>query len=629
MVLTPMDVATLDGLRLGDTLRAGIYRLFEHTDHINKINVFPVADGDTGTNLSMTLSAVLAALDREPLPHAGRLLLRIADAAIDGARGNSGAIMAQFLLGLGDRAGHLAQLSVDDFAQAVAGGARYARDALTQPREGTLLTVLADFAREAEALAGPGGIRDFRALFDRTIGPVRASLEATRGQLEELRAAGVVDAGAQGFVSMLEGMTRYLATGELGAVAAPVHSGDEAMAVGLAGPADARRYCTECLVSVGDDGTLDLRRLREGLVALGGSIVVSGGKRKARLHIHTDEPERVFDYAAGFGAVSAQKADDMQRQQAAAHHSSTQRVAVVTDSAADIPDDLLEGLGIHVVPMRVHFGNRSWLDKVSLSPDEFYRELVASAEAPKTSQPPPGDFRRMYEFLASHFEAVVSITVTSRASGAHAAATTAAQRVSAEGRPISVIDSLSASLGQGLVAIAAAERARAGGSLAEVEAAARVAVASTRTFALLATVDYAVRGGRVPPIAKTLSDRLGLSIVLATRPDGKVGLGGVLWGRHRLPERFARFAARRAAPSPGPLVETAGAGSRAGARYRVLVGHGNVPEDGRALEQLLLAALPAGSVESSHLTDMGPALGVHGGPGTLIIAIQTLGDPAR
>jgi DegV family protein with EDD domain len=182
-----------------------------------------------------------------------------------------------------------------------------------------------------------------------------------------------------------------------------------------------------------------------------------------------------------------------------------------------------------------------------------------------------------------------------------------------------VIDSLSASLGQGLVAIHAAERARAGGTLAEVEAAARRAVASTRTFALLDTVDYAVRGGRVPPIAKTLSDRLGLSIILATRPDGKVGLGGVLWGRHRLAQRFARFAARRAAPP------RKGADTQDRGRYRLLVGHGNVPDAGRALEQLLRDALPAGSVESSRLTDMGPALGVHGGPGTLIIAIQTLG----
>jgi dihydroxyacetone kinase-like predicted kinase len=105
-------VAELDGLVLADVLRAGIYRLFEKTDHINKINVFPVPDGDTGTNMSMTLSAVLGALDRQPEPHAGSLLVRAADAALDGARGNSGAILAQFLLGLGDGAGHLARVGI-------------------------------------------------------------------------------------------------------------------------------------------------------------------------------------------------------------------------------------------------------------------------------------------------------------------------------------------------------------------------------------------------------------------------------------------------------------------------------------------------------------------------------------
>jgi dihydroxyacetone kinase-like predicted kinase len=148
------DVELLDGVRLSDALRAGIYRLFAQTEHINKINVFPVADGDTGTNLSMTLSAVLATLERTPTAHAGTVLVRVADAAIDGARGNSGAILAQFLLGLGDWAGHLAQLSARDFAAAVKRGAKYAHDALTEPREGTLLTVLRDFAHELERLAG-------------------------------------------------------------------------------------------------------------------------------------------------------------------------------------------------------------------------------------------------------------------------------------------------------------------------------------------------------------------------------------------------------------------------------------------------------------------------------------------
>ena len=102
---------SLDGLRLNRALRAGILRLLSRQEHLNKINVFPVPDGDTGTNLAITMGAVLGVLQRTPDAHAGNTLTRVADAALDGARGNSGAILAQFLLGLGDKLGHLARLT--------------------------------------------------------------------------------------------------------------------------------------------------------------------------------------------------------------------------------------------------------------------------------------------------------------------------------------------------------------------------------------------------------------------------------------------------------------------------------------------------------------------------------------
>ena len=98
---------SLDGLRLNFALQAGILRVLSRQEYLNKINVFPVPDGDTGTNLALTVSAVLGALRKWPDRHAGKTLTRVADAALDGARGNSGAILAQFFLGLGDRVGHL------------------------------------------------------------------------------------------------------------------------------------------------------------------------------------------------------------------------------------------------------------------------------------------------------------------------------------------------------------------------------------------------------------------------------------------------------------------------------------------------------------------------------------------
>jgi hypothetical protein len=306
----------------------------------------------------------------------------------------------------------------------------------------------------------------------------------------------------------------------------------------------------------------------------------------------------------------------MIRQQAASHHARAQRVAIVTDSAADIPEALAEQLDIHVVPVRVHFGGHSYLDKVSLSPEEFYRELATNPEHPKTSQPPPGDFRRMYEFLASHYESVLSIQITSKVSGTYNAAATAAQRVDTPARPVRVVDSGNASLGQALVVIAAAERARAGATLEDCERAAREAVASSKTFGLLTRLDYAVRGGRVPKAVKTFADLLRFCAVLANFPDGRIGVGGIVFGRSRLPQQFARLVVRRItkdAPS--------------GARFRLVVGHGNAPDAAQELLQEIEARLPQGAVESSYITTLGTALGVHGGPGMLVVGAIPRGGP--
>jgi DegV family protein with EDD domain len=598
-------IATLDGPRLADALRAGIYRLLASQEHLNKINVFPVPDGDTGTNMAMTMSAVLSALDRGARTHAGRLLTRVADAAIDGARGNSGAILAQFFLGLGDRLGHLGTLTATDFADGVDGGASYARDAMTEPREGTILTALRDFAVSLRAEARDGTV-DFAQLLERARVRLRASVEATRGQLDELRRAGVVDAGAQGFVELMEGVTDFVATGKLPSPVAALALHDATEQAAETTAQIDQRFCTECTLL---SGGADLRRVREALAPLGSSLVVAGHASKLKIHIHVDRPEAVFDALRTFGEVVGEKADDMRRQQQLAHHVRGRGVAVVTDSAADIPEEEMERLGIHMVPVRVHFGSRSYLDKVGLTQQEFYRQLVTSPEHPKTSQPPPGDFRRAFEFLASHFDAVVSINLTGQVSGTLGAAQTAAARISTHGR-VFVVDSQNASLGQGLIAMYAAECAAAGFGGEEVHAAALAVRAKTLTLALLGRLDYAVRGGRVPRAVKVAADVLHLTPVLMNRRGGKVGTGTVLFGRHRLIHRFARLVRRRLKPQR---------------RYRIAVGHANAEADGRALLEAVVNNLH--NIHSSFLTTTGTALGVHGGPGMLVCAIQEYEPP--
>ncbi|MGI9265008.1 MAG: DegV family protein, partial [Gammaproteobacteria bacterium] len=442
-------IAYLDGLRIARGLKAGVLRVLEDRDYLNKINVFPIPDGDTGTNLAMTLTSVQTALDGHRLRHAGRTLELVADAALDGARGNSGAIMAQFFQGISDACGDHHLLTTPLFAEAVGTGTQYARDALMEPREGTIITVLSAFSAELSKMRSV--THDFGSLLEKGLIRARQALTETTAQLEELRKAGVVDAGARGFVDLLHGVTDYVRGGSIREAgtqmgAATPHDMPSFEYDDVDRSAMEHRYCTECVIT---GHSIEHRKIKEALVDLGSSLVVAGTRQKARVHIHVDEPQVLFDVAAGFGSVSSRKADDMWRQ-SDSRQVLNDTVAIVTDSACDIPDEMMEQLNIHMVPVRVHFGNKSYLDKVSLSADEFYAELENNPRHPKTSQPAPGDFRRLYEFLGSHHPAILSIHLTGQASGTFQAAESASARAHTD-TPIIAVDSRNASVGQGLI----------------------------------------------------------------------------------------------------------------------------------------------------------------------------------
>jgi DegV family protein with EDD domain len=324
------------------------------------------------------------------------------------------------------------------------------------------------------------------------------------------------------------------------------------------------------------------------------------------VHIHVNDPAAVFRTAARFGTVSGEKADDMQRQQHAAHMTD-RRVAVVTDSAADIPDDELDRLDIHVIPVRVHFGEHSYLDKVGITAVEFYDKIAAGKGPPKTSQPPPGDFRRQFEFLGSHHSGVVSVNLSSQVSGTCSAAQTAASRTATHGR-ISVIDCGNVSAGQGLVAMYAAECALAGHGAERVVALTQAMLPRTRTYGLAGSLEYAVRGGRVPRWVKNAADLLRVTPILHNDARGKVSAGGVLFGRHDLRGQFARWVRRR---------------MRDDVSYRLLVGHANCEADG----QWLLQELKLPNVAYASLVSIGSALGAHGGPGMLVVGLQEYEGP--
>ena len=303
----------IDAAAFRRMLASGSAWVASHAAALDAINVFPVPDGDTGSNLSLTLRAAneaVAALDDDAtLPDIARAA---SDGALLGARGNSGVIVSQWLRGL---AGGLAEAERADgpaLRAALAQAAAAARASMQEPREGTIISVARDLVPAEDTAAAA-------ALLKRALTLADAAVERTPEQLPVLAAAGVVDAGARGLAVLLGGMDAGLHDEALPAVAQSLGRIDpDWLATAVGEEEGVSGFCTEFLLLGVAAG--DVPDLRLALEEAGESLVLVEDRDRVRVHIHADKPEAVALLAAAAGSVSAFRAVDMRRQADEFHH---------------------------------------------------------------------------------------------------------------------------------------------------------------------------------------------------------------------------------------------------------------------------------------------------------------------
>jgi uncharacterized protein len=303
-----LAVTTLDGLGFLRVLAAGTYFLKKYRTVLNDLNVFPVPDGDTGSNLYLTLRAALFAarpVCEDPL-HV--VAAAAAHGALLGARGNSGVIFSQMLRGFSEAVRGRERLTTPEVAAAMRQAVTAARAALLVPAEGTMISVAGAAATEAcEVAEGEPEFYRFGAAIVRAASD---ALERTPEELPILREAGVVDSGGAGFLYFLEGILRFLPeTGERvtayprrarrGHVFTPQRAVEE------------NRFCTEFVLR---DVAIESHALADRLKSTGNSLLVAGVPPMLRVHIHTDSPQHVASVARELGTIDRWKVDDMQHQ---------------------------------------------------------------------------------------------------------------------------------------------------------------------------------------------------------------------------------------------------------------------------------------------------------------------------
>jgi DegV family protein with EDD domain len=514
----------LDGKRFYYSFIAGAQKIFDQYKGINKINVFPVADGDTGTNLASTLRAIIDT--NIPTNNIKVTAIALADAALIGARGNSGIIFAQFLYGFSNEIRDEKNLTVDDFAELVRKGVKYAYEAISNPVEGTMISVMREWADYVYFLKDK--IKNFNQLIIQSYSKAEEALKDTPAKLEILAKNHVVDAGAKGFVVFLEGMIDFFQHGELKKLASTrnvmkvkdfeeiVHDEGEIKF----------RYCTEALISFSNYNENNKSMLKEAITGFGDSLVIAGSPKKLRIHIHTDNPTGLFSVIKDHGNTTYKKVDDMVMQSNIVHHRKWD-TALVTDSTCDLPQDIIEKYQIHVVPLTVHFEKDFYLDSLTITPDKFYEMLAESKINPTTAQPTYKDFTNKYNYLASHYDSIIGIHLSEKMSGTFSNSRKAAQATrERQEKDIAVFSSNKVTAGLGLIMLRAAEALENGKTYTEISNSIADWVSKAHLMVNAQSLKYMIRGGRVSAVKGFLGKLMGVQPIITVTKEGKAELFG-------------------------------------------------------------------------------------------------------
>ncbi len=468
----------IDTRRLRQAMLDGLHMVKKHEADLNTLNVFPVADADTGTNLMLTLRHMIQELPPEDEPDL--FMKRLSKNALLGARGNSGLIFACFIQGITEQSTHL---GYDLFHRSIP----YAYRSVENPMEGTILTVMkkwADYMAESPILS-------VRERFLASIEIAKIALAETTEQLDILKRARRVDAGAKGFVIFLEGCIHsYFGDhipDDMEYVALPAEDHENRLT-----ERPRYRYCTEAAVLK----TLPLQppqmdALRKRLQSLGDSLILADTDALLKIHLHTDHPNQLMQQLRPLGTLCSQKADDMLRQFEMSHdqHAS---IALVTDSMSDVPEGFVDQYQIHVIPLQFLFEDSAYLDGLTIRPGDIALEKAAA----KTSQPGPFQIAGLFEQLLVHYDSIIAITLSKELSGTHQSFLQAKSMTHSE-KPIDVINSRQNSAGIAMVVMKAAEDIASGKSHHEVLQGIEDSIQKSKILVSLVSLDALIRSGRV------------------------------------------------------------------------------------------------------------------------------------
>jgi DegV family protein with EDD domain len=512
-----MEFQQLSAQHLLQAILSGCENLKQARKKLNEINFFPVADGDTGDNMAATASAIIENASEQATVE--QTLESIANASIMGARGNSGMMFSSFFNGLFQSYQNSKVLNTHHFAEMLKNASQQVRSSLMNPMEGTLLTVVENWAKLVESKSKD--LTNFKTLCHDILMPLKEALHQ-HCQYTHTNSEKILDAGALGFYHFIEGFTKAIGEENPGfsyksqSVAEfNVPSQDHE----FSGEPPKNRFCTEALLR---DAHINPNELQKFLQKWGDSIVVTGHQHLQRFHIHTNQPEKVFQMLQSMGRVANPKVDDMLRQYEC-HICKNRSVALLTDSSADLPINIRDRHQIHLLPINIHLNEHHLLDPYTIDSEHFYQNIKKNKQYPTTSAPNPLQIQNKFRELSQRYEKVIMVSVAEKLSSTYASA----KQIAQEFGNIHVINSKLTSAAQSLFVHNAAQIIKNSSSeLPEVLDEIREAHGKIEFFVLVNKLDALMRSGRVDKISGTFANLLNIRPIIKLNAEGKGTMHG-------------------------------------------------------------------------------------------------------
>lgn len=575
-------------------------RVEEEKEEINKINVFPVPDQDTGDNLTKTLLGIKEAIEGKEFEDLEKLSDAILDGALTCAQGNAGVIYTGFL------AGFLPQLNKDHadierLSLAFEKGAERARGSIQDPKEGTILDVI-----DAAALAikkETGKERDIVNAFKKAKEKASQALLATREKMEILRKANVVDAGGLGFLIILESHLNVL---EKPSVAKTAVKKEEVSSEKIKRFVQiiANRYE---VVSLIENPIFSKKEIQEKLKKLGNCLDMVKVKNRMKIHIHTDYPKEVKEVMRSFGQIQNLRVEDMTNEMVGEESVRVVSIGVVTDNQGILLPKIVERYQIKQVDFKY-----SWLKEKQLAGENIYQKLKEAEKLglqtfPDFSAPNPKDYLTVFKEQLKSFNEVLCITASSQISNSYKAARKAKEMLP-KPKKVFILDSLNVSGSQSLLVLRALELIREQREMNEVVKELKKLIPKIHFY--IAIKEHKWLNNKVKGINKPHIDwikkikKIKIHPIIETR-KGALKKGGVVFARDIKKALFEK------------TLKKSKKERKKGRKIRIIIGHTDNLKEAKELKKMLKEKIQA-EVQFIGL-DLSTAC-ISAGPGSLTLA---------